>query len=50
VKSRRKIWVGHIARTGKKRNIYRILVEKTKGNRYWIDLGIDGNTILIFKN
>jgi hypothetical protein len=38
-------WAGHVARTGEKRNVYRLLlVEKTKGNRplgrprhRWID-------------
>jgi hypothetical protein len=33
IKYRRLIWVGHIVRMGKKRNVYRILVEKPEGNR-----------------
>jgi hypothetical protein len=30
---RRRRWVGHVAHIGKKRSVYRILVEKPKGKR-----------------
>jgi hypothetical protein len=33
IKSRRMRWAGHVARTGEKRNAYRILVEKPEGKR-----------------
>jgi hypothetical protein len=33
IKSRRMRWVGHIARMGKKRNAYRLLVGKPEGKR-----------------
>jgi hypothetical protein len=33
IKSRRMRWVGHVARMGKKRNAYRILVGKPEGRR-----------------
>jgi hypothetical protein len=33
IKSRRMRWAGHVARTGEKRNAYRFLVGKPKGNR-----------------
>jgi hypothetical protein len=33
IKSRRMRWAGHVARMGEKRNAYRLLVGKTKGNR-----------------
>jgi hypothetical protein len=33
IKSRRMRWVGHVTRMGKKRNAYRILVEKPEGKR-----------------
>jgi hypothetical protein len=32
-KSRRMRWAGHVARSGEKRNAYRILVGKPEGNR-----------------
>jgi hypothetical protein len=31
IKSRRKRWVGHVARMGEERNAYRLLVGKPKG-------------------
>jgi hypothetical protein len=44
IKSRRMRWAGHVARMGKKRNIYRLLVGKPEGKRplgrprrRWID-------------
>jgi hypothetical protein len=33
IKSRRMLWAGHVARMGKKRNAYRILVGKPEGKR-----------------
>jgi hypothetical protein len=33
IKSRRMRWAGHVARMGKKRNVYRILVGKPEGKR-----------------
>jgi hypothetical protein len=33
IKSRRMRWVGHVARMGKKRNAYRLLVGKPEGKR-----------------
>jgi hypothetical protein len=32
-KSRRMRWVGHVARTGEERNVYKVLVEKPEGKR-----------------
>jgi hypothetical protein len=40
MKSRRMRWVGHVARMGERRGIYRVLVGKPKGNR---PLGIPGH-------
>jgi hypothetical protein len=44
IKSRRMRWVGHVARVGEKRNVYRLLVGKPEGKRplgrprrRWID-------------
>jgi hypothetical protein len=44
IKSRRMRWVGHVARMGEKRNVYRLLVGKPEGKkplgrprRKWID-------------
>jgi hypothetical protein len=33
IKSRRVRWAGNVARMGKKRNVYRLLVEKPEGKR-----------------
>jgi hypothetical protein len=33
IKSRRMRWTGHVARTGGKRNAYRLLVRKSEGKR-----------------
>jgi hypothetical protein len=48
IKSRRMRWAGHVARTGEKRNAYRILVGKPVGKRplgrprrRWVDNKID---------
>jgi hypothetical protein len=43
IKSRRMRWAGHVARMGKTRNAYRILVGKPEGKR---PLGVGGWTIL----
>jgi hypothetical protein len=44
IKSRRMRWMGHVARMGEKRNVYRLLVGKSEGKRplgrprrRWID-------------
>jgi hypothetical protein len=44
IKSRRRRWAGHVARMGKQRNTYRILVGKPEGKkllgrprRMWVD-------------
>jgi hypothetical protein len=34
IKSRRMIWVGHVARMGAKRNTYRLLVGKLEGKNH----------------
>jgi hypothetical protein len=33
IKSRRMRWMGHVARTGEKRNVYRLLEGKPEGKR-----------------
>jgi len=33
IKSRRKRWAGHVAHMGKRRGVYRVLVEKPEGKR-----------------
>ena len=33
IKSRRMRWAGHVARTGERRGVYRVLVGKTEGKR-----------------
>jgi hypothetical protein len=33
IKSRRMIWVGHVARVGERRGVYRVLVGKPEGKR-----------------
>jgi hypothetical protein len=38
-------WMGHVARM-KKRNAYKILVEKPEERDYWQDQDIGGRTIL----
>jgi hypothetical protein len=34
IKSRRMIWVGHVARMGERRSVYRVLVGKPEGKRH----------------
>jgi len=33
IKSRRMIWAGHVARIGRRRGVYRVLVGKSEGKR-----------------
>jgi hypothetical protein len=42
IKSRRIRWVGHVARMGEGRNVYRVLVGKPEGKRHLKDKGVDG--------
>jgi hypothetical protein len=42
IKSRTMRWVGHVARMGERRDVYRILVGKSEGK----DPGVDGRRIL----
>jgi hypothetical protein len=46
IKSRRKIWAGHVARTKAMRNAYNILVGKPERKRPLEDLDIHGKIIL----
>jgi len=36
----------HLSRIEEERNVYRVLVGKSVGKRYFEDLGVDGNLIL----
>jgi hypothetical protein len=40
IKSRRMRWAGHVARMGKERNVYKVLVGKPEGHLE--DEGVDG--------
>jgi hypothetical protein len=42
VKSRRMRWVGHVARMGKERKVYKVLVESPKERDHWEDQGVGG--------
>jgi hypothetical protein len=42
VKSRRMRWVGHVARMGEERNVYKVLVGKPKGKNHLEDQGVGG--------
>ena len=46
IKSRRMRWVGHVARMGEGRSVYRVLVGKPEGRRPLGRPGVDGRTIL----
>jgi hypothetical protein len=46
IKSRRMRWVGHVARMGVGRGVYRVLVGKPEGKKHWGDPGVDGRAIL----
>jgi len=48
IKSRRMRWAGHVARMGKERGVYRVLVGKPEGKRplgrprrRWVDIRMD---------
>jgi hypothetical protein len=45
IKSRSKIWVGHVAHMRQKRNVYRILVGNPEGNMLFGRLGTEGRII-----
>jgi hypothetical protein len=38
-------WVGNIARMGKMRDVYKILVAKPEGKTHLEDLGVDGKIL-----
>jgi hypothetical protein len=42
IKSRRMRWVGHVARTGERRKVYKVLVGKPKGRKHLEDRVVDG--------
>jgi hypothetical protein len=42
IKSRRMRWVGHVARMGERRNVYRVLVGKPEGKNHLENQGVDG--------
>jgi hypothetical protein len=46
IKSRRLRWAGHVARMGKRRSAYRVLVGKPQGRNHLEDPGVDGRIIL----
>jgi len=46
IKSRRMRWAGHVARMGKGRSVYRILVGKPEGKDHWGDPSADGRIII----
>jgi hypothetical protein len=46
IKSRKMRWVGHVARTGDRRNAYRVLVGRPAGRKHLEDLGVDGSIML----
>ena len=39
-------WAGHVALTGERRGVYRVLVGKPEGKRPLEDPGVDGRIIL----
>jgi len=46
IKSRRMRWVGHVARMGEERGVYRVLGGNRREGDHWGDLGLDGWIIL----
>jgi len=46
MKSIRMRWVGHVARMGERRGVYRVLVGKPEGKNHLGDPGVDGRIIL----
>ena len=51
IKWRKMRWVGHVARMGERRGVYRVLVGKSEGRDHLRDPRVDGRIILrwIFK-
>ena len=45
INSRRMIWVGHVARMGERRGVYRVLEEKLEGKNHLGDPSVDGKII-----
>jgi len=46
IKSIRMRWVGHVARTGEGRGVYRVLIGKAEGKTPLGNPGVDGRIIL----
>ena len=46
IKSRRMRWVGHVARMGERRGVYRVLMGKPEGKDHLGDPSVDGRIIL----
>jgi hypothetical protein len=46
MKSRRKIWTGHVGRMGEGRGVYRVLVGNLRERDHLADPGLDGKIIL----
>jgi hypothetical protein len=46
IKSRTMRWAGHVARMGKGRDVYRILVGRPEGRDHWEELGVGGRITL----
>jgi len=46
MKSRRMIWAEHVARTGERRGVYRVMVGKPGGKNHLVDPGVDERIIL----
>ena len=46
ITSRRKSWAGHVARTGERIGIYKVLMGKPEGKNHLGDPGIAGRIIL----
>ena len=46
IRSRRMRGAGHVARVGKRRGVYRVLVEKPEGKNNLVDPVVDGKIVL----
>jgi len=46
IKSRRMVWVGHVARMGERRDVYRVLVGRPEERDRLEDPVLDGRIIL----
>jgi len=46
IKSRRMGWVGHVARMGERRSVYRVWWENLRERDHLEDPGVDGRVIL----